>query len=90
MEALTFWLTLASFAFWPVCFWWMHRISKEQNEVLTRLRKQGERIEHLSQAEHDLVKELHPKVGKIKEDVEQIAEATSTPAAVESACVLKG
>jgi hypothetical protein len=73
---VTFWLTLISFACWPVCFWWMHRISKEQNEVLTRLRQQGERIEHLSREEHDLVKELHPQVEQIQENVEQIVETS--------------
>jgi hypothetical protein len=76
---VTFWLTLISFACWPVCFWWMHRISKEQNEVLTQLREQGERIERLSREEHDLVKELHPHVEKIEENVEQIVEATPGP-----------
>jgi hypothetical protein len=72
---ITFWLALLSFACWPVCFWWMHRISKEQGLVLKQLHEQGERIEHLSKEEHDLVKELHPQVEKIQENVEQIVEA---------------
>jgi hypothetical protein len=57
----------------------MYRISKEQNEVQTQLRQQGERIEHLSKEEHDLVKELHPQVEKIQESVEEIVEATPGP-----------
>jgi septal ring factor EnvC (AmiA/AmiB activator) len=77
---LTFWLTLASFACWPVCFWWMHRISKEQSAVLKQLGEQGKRIERLSKEEHKLVKELHPQVDQIREGVEQIADTTSKKA----------
>ena len=37
-------------------------------------REQGKRIEKLSQVEHDLIKEVHPQVGEIKEGmVEMIA-----------------
>jgi hypothetical protein len=56
---------------WGICFWWMHRISAKQNYLLDRLREQGERIESLSKAEHDLIKEVHPK-SEIKEGVDEM------------------
>ena len=37
-----------------------------------------QRIEQFSQAEHDLIKEVHPKVGEIKEQVDDVKEAVST------------
>lgn len=78
METLdiTFWLAFIGVACWPICFWWMHRISKEQSAVLKQLRLQGERIERLSREEHELVKELHPQVGQIREGLQEIADAT--------------
>jgi hypothetical protein len=81
---LTFWITLASFACWPVCFWWMHRISKEQSAVLKQLGEQGKRIERLSKEEHKLVKELHPQVDQIREGVEEIADTTRKKPAAKS------
>ena len=48
----------------------MHRISAKQNAVLDELRAQGKRIEKLSKIEHDLIKEVHPQVGEIKEGLE--------------------
>ena len=68
-----FWLTLIATACWPVCFWWMWRISKNQNELLRQLHDQTRRIESLARAEHDMIKETHPQIGQIKEVVEQIA-----------------
>lgn len=62
---------------WAVCFWWMHRISARQDRMLTELREQAERIEHFSKVEHDLIREVHPVVGEIKESVETVAEAVS-------------
>jgi hypothetical protein len=35
------------------------------------------RIERLSQAEHDLIRDVHPNVHEIKEHVENVAEAVS-------------
>ncbi len=46
---------------------------KELHEVI-------QRIEQLSKAEHDLIKEVHPKVAEIKEHVETVAEAVSPDA----------
>ncbi len=81
---LAFWLTLSGTLCWVVCFWWMHRISTTQNAFLDQLRAQGKRIEKLSKLEHDLIKEVHPQVGEIREGmgamvaaVKQNAETTS-------------
>ena len=35
------------------------------------------RIEKLSQTEHDLIRDVHPKVNEIKEHVENVREAVS-------------
>jgi hypothetical protein len=70
-----FWLTLLGTVCWVACFWWMYRISKKQNSLLDRLTEQGKRIERLSKIEHDLIKEVHPKVGAIKEGMEGIIAA---------------
>jgi hypothetical protein len=67
-----FWLTLLGTACWVVCFWWMHRISSRQNNLLAQLHAQGRRIEKLSKIEHDLIKEVHPQVGKIKDGMEEM------------------
>ena len=53
----------------------MHRISSKQNAFLDQLRAQGKRIEKLSKIEHDLIKELHPQVGEIKEGMDVMAAA---------------
>jgi len=68
-------MTLIGTACWGVCFWWMHRISSRQNFLLEQLREQGKRIEKLSKVEHDLIKEVHPKVGEIKEGMEDVIAA---------------
>jgi hypothetical protein len=65
-----FWMTLIGTVCWGVCFWWMHRLSTKQNALLDQLREQGRRIEKLSKAEHDLIKEVHPQVNEIKEGME--------------------
>ena len=76
-SAVAFWLTVVGTICWGICFWWMHRISAKQNYLLDRLREQAKRIESLSQVEHDLIKEVHPQVGEIKERVETVKEAVS-------------
>lgn len=70
-------LTWVGTACWCVCFWWMHRISSRQDALLAELHDVTKRIEKLSQAEHDLIREVHPKVGEIKEQVEDVREAVS-------------
>jgi hypothetical protein len=72
-EVIVFWLTVISAACWLVCFWWMHRISTRQDALLAELREQTNRIEQLSKTEHDLIREVHPQVGKIKKVVEEVA-----------------
>ena len=70
-------LTWVGIACWCVCFWWMHRISSRQDALLEELHEMTARIEKLSQAEHDLIRDVHPKVGEIKEHVEDVREAVS-------------
>ena len=65
-----FWLTLTGTFCWVVCFWWMHQISTKQNAFLDQLRAQGERIEKLSKVEHDLIREVHPQVGEITDEMD--------------------
>ena len=43
---------------------------KELHELTTR-------IDQLSRAEHDLIREVHPQVGKIKEHVEDVKDAVA-------------
>jgi hypothetical protein len=74
---IVFVLTWVGLGCWGVCFWWMHRISSRQEAMLKELHEMTERIEHLSQAEHDLIREVHPQVGEIKEHVETVKEAVS-------------
>jgi hypothetical protein len=72
-DDLAFWIAVASFACWIVCFWWMRRISSRQDALLAELQSQTSRIEKLSQAEHDLIREVHPQVGQINETVKEVA-----------------
>jgi hypothetical protein len=72
---LAFLMTLGGTVCWPVCFWWMYRISAKQNFLLAQLRDQNKRIEKLSRVEHDLIKEVHPQVGEIKEGMEEMIAA---------------
>ncbi len=74
-NAFLFWINCVGIACWPVCFWWMHRISSRQDNLLKQLHEQSKRIEQLSKAEHDLIKEVHPKVGEIHEDLQDVAAA---------------
>ena len=65
-------------ACWVVCFWWMHRISAKQETMLRELSEVIQRIEKLSKAEHDLIREVHPKVEEIKESVKDVSDAVSS------------
>jgi len=62
-------MAIVGTACWGICFLWMHRISAKQNHLLDKLGEQGKRIEKLSKIEHDLIKEVHPQVGEIKEEM---------------------
>jgi len=55
----------------------MRRISSRQDAVLKELHGMTTRIEQISQAGHNLIREVHPQVGEIKEHVENVAEAVS-------------
>ena len=63
---------------WIVCFWWMHRISSRQDAMLEELHAMTTRIERLSQAEHDLISDVHPQVSEIKEQVENVTDVVSS------------
>jgi len=71
----SFWMAVTGTACWVMCFVWMYRISDKQNRLLDRLGEQGRRIEKLSRIEHDLIKEVHPQVGEIKEGMEEMIAA---------------
>jgi hypothetical protein len=75
MAKLSFLMALIGTVCWAVCFWWMNRISAKQNHLLDRLGDQGKRIEKLSRIEHDLIKEVHPQVGEIKEGMTEMIAA---------------
>ena len=70
-------LTWIGTACWAVCFWWMHRLSSRQEEMLKELHDVTKRIERLSKAEHDMIREVHPKVEEIKESVKDVSDAVS-------------
>jgi hypothetical protein len=74
---LELWLNIAGLVCWVFCFWWMRRISVKQNNLLDQLQEQAKRIEKLSRAEHDLIKEVHPQVGQIRESMESIIAVVS-------------
>jgi hypothetical protein len=71
-------LTWLGLACWGVCFWWMHRISSRQDAMLKELHEMTRRVEQVSKAEHDLIQEVHPQVGEIKERVKNVADAVAT------------
>jgi hypothetical protein len=62
MEAIAYWLTWVGTGAWVVCFWWMHRISTRKDALLPELRE-------LARTQHDILREVHPDVGEIKEHV---------------------
>ena len=59
---IAYWLTWMGTGAWVICFWWMHRISSRQDALLTELRE-------LARIQHDILREVHPDVGEIKEHV---------------------
>jgi hypothetical protein len=71
-------VTFLDIGCWAVCFWWMHRISQRQNIVLEELQQQAHSIEELSREEREILKELHPTVQKIDENVDKVKESTET------------
>lgn len=73
-ELIELTLTIFGTLCWGICFYWMKRISDRQDKVMNELQTQGKRIEKLSKAEHDLIKEVHPQVGEIKESIEAVVK----------------
>ena len=55
-------LTWVGTGAWVVCFWWMHRISARQDALI-------EELQELARTQHDILREVHPDVGEIKEHV---------------------
>ena len=55
----------------------MRRISSRQDAMLKELHEMTTRIEQIAEAGHDLIREVHPQVGEIREHVENVAEAVS-------------
>jgi cell division protein FtsB len=74
---LTLLLAWIGTACWGICFWWMHRLSSRQEMMLRELHDVTKRIEKLSKAEHDLIREVHPKVDEIKESVKDVSDAVA-------------
>jgi hypothetical protein len=56
-------------ACWPICFWWMHRLSVRQESMLAELHEVTGRIERLTREEHELIRDVQPDVEQIKERV---------------------
>jgi hypothetical protein len=67
-QIIAYILTWVGTGAWVVCFWWMHRISARQDALLTELRD-------LAKTQHDILREVHPDVGEIKEHVVEEQEA---------------
>jgi hypothetical protein len=70
-------LTWVGTGCWGVCFWWMHRLSRRQESMLNELHEMTQRIEQLSKAEHELIKDIHPAVEEVKTHVASVAEAVT-------------
>lgn len=87
-DTIVFYLTWIGLACWVLCFWWMRRISSRQDALLTQLKAQGRRIEALSKAEHDLIKEVHPQVGEIKEGMQEVVDSVRENAVTTSQTAL--
>lgn len=87
-DVVALFLAVIDLGCWGVCFWWMRTISSKQNDLLEQLHRQGKRIENISRMEHELIKDVHPQVGEIKEGMDEmiaaVKENTETKAASNS------
>jgi hypothetical protein len=61
-ETIGYVLTWVGTGAWVICFWWMYRISARQDNLLIELKE-------LAKTQQDILKEVHPDVGEIKEYV---------------------
>jgi hypothetical protein len=82
---LEFGMTVVGTICWGFCFWWMGRISSDQNRMIEQIREQGRRIEKLSKAEHDLIRDVHPQVGEIREGIDEVIAVVKENSAVQKA-----
>src|ERR1035437_4200707 len=83
LAKIEFCMTLIGTFCWGFCFWWMGCISSKQNRLMDQLKEQGRRIEKLSKVEHDLIKEVHPKVGEIRDGIEEVIAVVKENTAVQ-------
>lgn len=67
-------ITVADLGCWCICFWWMHRVSTRQDDMLDQLRRQARRIENVAKEEHAILTELHPNVEAIQKGVDEVTE----------------
>ena len=84
LELAAFIITSLGTACWAICFWWMHRISSRQDNMLAELHEVARRIEQISREEHELISEVQPEVAEIKESVAGVADAVSDTRAAQS------
>jgi hypothetical protein len=61
-DTMAYALTWVGTGAWIICFWWMHRISARQDALLMELKE-------LAKTQEDILREVHPDVGEIKEHV---------------------
>jgi type VI protein secretion system component VasK len=66
------WLSVISTICWPICFWWMWRISTRQNALIHELHRQTREIEKVARDEHAMLKDAEPKIGEIKDTVRRL------------------
>jgi hypothetical protein len=78
-----FWMTIVGTLCWGVCFLWMGYISSNQTRLMDQIKEQGRRIEKLSRIEHDLIKQVHPTVGEIREGMDEMIAAVKENTAVQ-------
>lgn len=74
-QSFALWMAVIGNLCWIACFWWMNRISSVQNSLLNKLQEQTQRIEKLTKVEHDLIKDVHPQVGEINKDIQEMKVA---------------
>ena len=63
-STIAYWLTWVGTGAWLICFWWMHRSSARQDALRMELKA-------LARTQHDILREVHPDVGEMKEHAVQ-------------------
>jgi hypothetical protein len=72
------WMNLLNAACWPVCFWWMHRISSKQNGMLADLHAQQKKVREISDEGREIIKEIEPKVQKVAAKIDEAVAAKTS------------